>query len=245
MHCQILKQTGSTNFPQPLHRFAMWRTFSGLAGLATAWATCDSGTCARSLLQTQMRSDDVAKDAKDSKAGPPRHELFNLQVPLITDYVVPDIPDPNKAESHKTDHQKCNSNTPDGRLFFCGESYRHIRYFKFESLTFSDGIPVFNDNTWSLWKETLSIWRPWRASLCFPNWKQPFEVLPNGNHFYAMYSNSDRWRSWLNVTIAKPMTPEAEIVDVQLGSHERINTLLPRYGSYTGLMLKQVTSEVF
>eukprot|EP00435_Cladocopium_sp_Y103_P054583 s1329_g17.t2 len=241
----------------------------GIYGLAMASATtCGTdgaagGACAvtKALLQrgrdvrdvaasASMRSDDVASAvaaygtgaAGGPAGGPPRNELWNLQVPLSTDYSVPGI-----AEDHKhfTDHQKCNSNSPDGRLFFCGENHKYVRYFKFESMTFTDqGLPVFNDSTWSLWKEFLPIWRPWRATLCFPNWKKPFEVLPNGNHLYVMYSTSDQWRSWLNVTIAKPMTPEAEIVDVARGDHEKIANVLPRYGTHTGDGLLYIGTNV-
>ena len=209
------------------------RATAGTCGLDSACASASASS--KALLQRSMRSDDAnaletARESSSFVQPPPRHELWNMQLPLSTDYVVQEAAD----AKHRTDHNKCNSNSPDGRIFLCGESYRHVRYFKFENLSFTEGLPRFDDGAWSLWKKDLQIWWPWRASLCFPNWKKPFEVLPNGNHLYAMYSNSDQWRNWLNVTVANPMTPEAEIVDVVQGDYQRMSNKLPRYGYHTG-----------
>ncbi|CAJ1460291.1 unnamed protein product [Effrenium voratum] len=59
-----------------------------------------------------------------------------------------------------------------------------------------------------------------------------------------MYSNSDQWRNWLNVTVANPMTPEAEIVDVVQGDYQRMSNKLPRYGYHTGDGLLYIGSNI-
>jgi len=222
---------------------------------AVALATEDCATdSAQSLLQhsmqrsakvlNEMRSDDVVNMTPPGSV--PRHELWNYVVPVRSSFLYNESTYPEK---HADDANKCNSNTPDGRIYFCGVIHRFIRYFKFESMTFTDiGLPIFDDGVWSQWTEELGVWNPPRATLCFPDFKRPFEVLQNGNHFYSMYTVSDKYRRWLNVTVAHPMTPQAEIVEVVQGKHERLTPEQGRYGAFTGdgllLIAKDPTSPV-
>lgn len=169
-----------------------------------------------------MRQDDV-NDV--SEAAIPRHELWNYVVPVTSSSYYGD-----RSDKHADDANKCQSNTVDGRIYFCGVIHRFVRYFKYETLSFTtEGLPIFNDDVWSQWPDKLNVGsRGPHASLCFPNWKKPFEVLEDGSHFYSMYIMSDMNRQWLNVTVSHPMTPQAEIVEVKVGDWEAFNREMPK-----------------
>lgn len=181
---------------------------------------------AQTLIQrksSKMRHDDV-NDV--SEAAIPRHELWNYVVPVTSSSYYGD-----HSDKHADDANKCQSNTVDGRIYFCGVIHRFVRYFKYETLSFTtEGLPIFNDDVWSQWPDKLNVGsRGPHASLCFPNWKKPFEVLEDGSHFYSMYIMSDMNRQWLNVTVSHPMTPQAEIVEVKVGDWEAFNREMPKY----------------
>ena len=79
-------------------------------------------------------------------------------------------------------------------------------------------------------------------------------MLPNGDHFYATYVFGTKYRNWLNITVAKPMTKDAEarlihelnackkchdsaeVVEVVLG--ERESALGTRLGGVSAQMMK-------
>ena len=200
--------------------------------LAFASVSCSADSCgsasmsqAQTLIQRKsstMRHDDVDV----SEAAIPRHELWNYVVPVTSSFYYGD-----PSHKHANDANKCQSNTVDGRIYFCGVVHRFVRYFKYETLSFTtEGLPIFNDDAWSQWPEKLNVGsRGPHASLCFPNWKKPFEVLEDGSHFYSMYIMSDMNRQWLNVTVSHPMTPQAEIVEVKVGDWEAFNREMPKY----------------
>jgi len=169
----------------------------------------------------EMRSDDIAKTAI-----PPRQELWNVREPLET-LSAPGMP------LGTDEHNQCNANTPDGRLYFCGEDHKAVRYFKFESMEFTQaGVPHITDATWSLWPHMVDVDNPKVVTWCVPEWKKPFEVLCDGSHLYRLYvfARTKRWS--LTVIVSNPMTPHAEITEVLVGPRETFTTGLPRYAAF-------------
>lgn len=154
-------------------------------------------------------------------------------VPLHTEIQTTNMGQANQFQ----DHNECHASTPDGRLYLCGEKKKFLRYFKFESMTFTDdGVPIWNDGSWNLWPSQLDMKDMNKAAFCYPDWHRPFEVLSNGDHFYATYVFSSLRRQWVNITVRNPMTREAEVVNVAIGPEEMVRVQnrdqLPQYGFF-------------
>jgi len=202
--------------------------------------SCHGDGCSASsaLLQKKFQVDAMRSDDHLTASGAkvPRHDLANLRVPLHTK--IETTNDGNWREY--TDHNECHASTPDGRLYMCGEHAKYLRYYKFESQTFTaDGVPIFNDDVWSYWEaestdpvvpKEFRMHSSNKAAWCFPDWHRPFETLENGDHFYAMYVYGTSYRQWMNVTVAKPMTAEAKIVNMVLGDKVRLGREIDQYG---------------
>lgn len=182
-----------------------------------------------------MLNDD-ADELSPPGPGPPRYTLHNVRRPLLTN---------RTQEPYNREPNKCQSQSPDGRIYLCGEAKNYIRYFKFESLTFyDDGVPKFDDSTWSLWPDHVKDADSHTSTLCWPDWNKPFEVIQGGAHSYTFFIFDDDYRQSVTVVVAHPMTPNATIISVSGGPHERMsfvsnpdnlyNDKLPKYHSFSG-----------
>eukprot|EP00434_Breviolum_minutum_P038845 symbB.v1.2.034467.t2/scaffold4455.1/size39486/2 len=140
--------------------------------LAVSGQECDQCEVrSKSLLQAALKAQRQDDLDLSQAYGIPRHDLTNLRVPLHTEIQTTNMGQANQFQ----DHNECHASTPDGRLYLCGEKKKFLRYFKFESMTFTDdGVPIWNDGSWNLWPSQLDMKDMNKAAFCYPDWHRPF-----------------------------------------------------------------------